>query len=83
MWQYEGSPALRVGVWRDPAHNIRFQQRVSTPESDALARAFPAGDDEIHFSAGAGFVLKRFQLDVAADFSDSVDTFSLSAVFFF
>jgi long-chain fatty acid transport protein len=83
MWEYESSPAFRVGIWRDPAHNIRFQQRGSSPESDALARAFPAGEDETHFSAGTGFVFNRFQLDAAADFSSSADTYSMSIVVFF
>jgi len=83
MWEYESSPAFRVGVWRDPAHNIRYQQRTVSPESDALARAFPAGSDETHFSLGTGFVFNRFQLDAAADFSSSAETYSLSVVVFF
>jgi long-subunit fatty acid transport protein len=83
MWQYQSSPAFRVGVWRDPSRNIRFQQSGSSPESDALARAFPGGDDETHFAAGTGFVFNRFQVDAAADFSSSADTYSLSVVVFF
>jgi hypothetical protein len=88
--------ALRAGVWRDPEHVIRHVgEQVPTSEEDSAAvklfknvsntRAafFQPGDDEIHYSIGAGLVFERLQLDAAMDFSDRVNTFSLSGVFFF
>lgn len=67
--------ALRLGVWRDGDHRIRYfgERQVS------LAR-FRAGREEIHVAGGLGVVLGRLQLDVAVDFSDPVDTVSLSTV---
>jgi len=67
--------AWRLGVWRDGDHRIRYygERQVS------LAR-FRAGREEIHVTGGLGVVLGRAQLDVAVDFSDPVDTVSLSTV---
>ena len=70
--------ALRVGVWLDPDH--RFRSISSDPEHQAL---FQPGEDEIHFSLGFGLAFKSFQIDLAADFSDPVDTASLSAIYSF
>ena len=51
---------------------------------DALGRAiFRGGDDELHFALGAGVAFDRFQIDAAVDFSDLVDTASLSAIYSF
>jgi long-subunit fatty acid transport protein len=70
--------ALRVGVWLDPDH--RFRSTHSDPEHRAL---FQQGDDEVHVAFGLGLAFSTFQLDLAADFSDLVDTFSLSAIYSF
>lgn len=73
--------SLRGGVWRDPAHTINFDG-VPVDTGNALSNAviFSTGDDEIHWSIGAGAVFNRFQIDAAFDFSDNVDTFSISGV---
>ncbi len=70
--------AFRAGVWLDPDH--RFRSISSDPEHQAL---FQPGDDEVHFSFGIGFAFESFQIDFASDFSDRVDTFSLSAIYSF
>jgi len=70
--------ALRAGMWLDPDH--RFRSTSSDPEHRAL---FQPGDDEIHATVGLGLAFKNFQIDIAADFSDLVDTFSLSAIYSF
>ena len=75
--------AVRVGAWRDPDHRIRFVGDTNTTSHRGLATRFRAGEDETHYSAGFGWVLGKFQLDAAADFSNPVDTTSLSAVFRF
>ena len=86
--------ALRAGVWHDPEHVIRHvgEIRETSLDDDDLvlqntsntrATFFQPGDDEIHYSIGAGMVFKRLQLDAAMDFSDRVNTFSLSGVLFF
>ncbi len=83
FWEYASSPAIRVGAWNDPEHNIRFKPRVDDDLVDEIEKAFPSGDDEFHWSLGFGFVFDRFQLDAAADFSDPVDTYSLLIAAFF
>ena len=67
--------ALRAGVYRDPEHRIRYGG-----DSPTLRVRFRPGEDETHYSVGAGLVLGRAQLDAAADFSRSVETLSLSMV---
>lgn len=68
--------ALRAGAWWDPDHRLRYEG----DNASNLARLF-AGDDELHWTAGLGLVIgSRFQLDLAADLSDSSDVFSLSTV---
>ena len=82
--QFKNPFSVRAGVWKDPAHTLRFE---GTPGSstDELANAvlFSIGDSEIHYSAGFGWAFEKFQIDAAVDLSDRVDTFSLSSVFRF
>ncbi|TNF70667.1 MAG: hypothetical protein EP299_13565 [Acidobacteria bacterium] len=72
--------ALRAGAWLDPDHRIR----TSGTEDDPLGRAlFQEGEDEIHLALGIGLAFKNFQVDFGLDFSDLVDTVSLSAIYSF
>lgn len=76
--QWSPLVAIRRGVWRDPDHTIR------TVEDDPLEQALlPGGSDSTHFSLGLGIVFKNIQVDLAADFSDLVDTASLSLIYQF
>jgi long-subunit fatty acid transport protein len=70
--------AIRAGVWLDPDH--RFRSISDDPEHRAL---FQSGEDEVHVAVGVGLAFKSFQIDLAADFSDLVDTVSLSAIYSF
>ncbi len=77
--------AIRLGTWYDPAHKMYFD---GDPGADSTQQTYAAlfreGDDEMHYSVGFGFILgESFQLDVAADFSDPIDTMSLSGVYRF
>lgn len=70
--------AIRVGTWLEPDHQMR------TTQDEPFARALlPAGNDEIHYSAGLGVAMQRFQIDAAVDFADRLDTVSLSAIYNF
>jgi long-subunit fatty acid transport protein len=70
--------AVRVGVWLDPDH--RFRSISGDPEHRAL---FPPGDDELHLAVGVGLAFKHFQVDAGVDFSDLVDTASVSLIYSF
>ncbi len=74
--------AVRFGTWLDPDHKIAFQGDPGDDENmQILAALFRPGDDEWHYSVGFGFIFgNHFQLDAAADFSDPIDTMSLSGV---
>ena len=70
--------ALRLGAWLDPDHRIRATQGGTF----FRARLQP-GEDEIHLAAGLGLAFKAFQVDLAVDLSDQVDTASVSAIYSF
>jgi long-subunit fatty acid transport protein len=71
--------ALRAGVWHDPDHQTRPNERA-----DDFTRAlFQPGEDELHYALGLGAAFKSFQIDGAVDLSDSVKTLSLSAIYSF
>jgi hypothetical protein len=75
--------AIRLGAWLDPDHRFR-STRFGTFDEDLEHRfLFRSGEDEIHLSAGVGFAFKNFQIDLGADFSDLVDTASLSVIYSF
>jgi hypothetical protein len=70
--------AVRTGAWLDPDHRIR------SIDDDILEQAlFSGGDDEWHYTIGLGVAFERFQIDLAADLSDLVDRFALSAIYNF
>lgn len=73
---------VRAGVWRDPEHTIRFEGDV-TPVNRANSQIFSIGDDEMHYTLGLGIAFEKFQLDLAADFSNPYDVYSLSGVYRF
>lgn len=70
--------AVRLGIWLDPDHRIRF-----TGDDDLEQALFRPSDDALHYAGGIGFVFQTFQLDLGLDFSDFVDTASLSAIYSF
>ncbi len=78
--EYQGLAArlpwtLRLGCWWEPDHKLRYEG-----SSDVLQTRFRPGEDEIHAALGAGLVIGRLQLDLAADWSRSVSTVSFSLV---
>ena len=75
---------LRGGIWLDPDHRVRndqFDDCSGDGFFDCLdATLFAPGDDEIHYSIGIGWAFEKFQIDAAADFSELIDTYSVSGV---
>jgi long-chain fatty acid transport protein len=86
--------ALRLGMWHEERHTLRFQGDVDSigPDGELTddrlnaqlnAVIFSTGSDEMHYSAGLGFSFSTFQVDFAIDTSDRQDTLSLSGVWRF
>jgi len=71
--------AIRAGVWLDPDHRFRSIH----PDDPSHRALFQAGEDEVHVAVGLGLAFKSFQIDLAVDFSDLVDTASLSVIYSF
>jgi long-chain fatty acid transport protein len=72
--------ALRAGYWRDPAHSVVWNGPVNHPNFIAEALLYPKGEDQEHFSIGAGLAWQRFQIDAAYDSSDHYKVGSISMV---
>ena len=77
--------AFRGGVWYDPNHQMYFDGDPATGlPAPRWAVLFPKRDGAVHVSGGAGFTTRRhLQFDVAVDFSEPVDTLSISGVWRF
>ena len=71
--------AVRAGTWLDPDHQIRSTEDPNTGDELILA-LFREGEDNWHIAFGVGVAFEMFQLDLAADLSEPVDTVSLSAI---
>jgi len=67
--------AIRGGLWNDPDHRIRYE---GVFQSDSVL--FQPGDSEMHYTFGGGIVFEKAQFDVGFDRSETVKTFSVSAV---
>lgn len=79
---------LRGGVWLDPDHRLAYDGPAPSdcfddPDSCFNSALFTDGDDEVHFSLGLGWQFPSFQLNFAGDWSDVVDTYSVSGVMTF
>jgi len=68
--------ALRLGTYSEPAHSLEYR-KVESPGTlfprvgDNYADLMDGGDDVLHFTAGAGVVIKsRLQIDAALDIQD-------------
>jgi hypothetical protein len=75
---------VRTGLHQDRDHRIR----ADFPDGEtgfglANNATFPAGEDQNHFAVGFGFVLRKLQLDAAADFSDTTTEAVVSLTFEF
>lgn len=70
--------ALRFGAWLEPDH--RFRNKSDNVFAEAL---LPRGKDEMHFSAGLGVAMPRYQIDLATDFADHLSTLSVSVIYNF
>ena len=77
--------AFRAGTWWDPNHQPYFNGDPATGlPAPRWAVLFPRRDGHMHVSGGIGFNTRsHFQLDAAVDFSELVDTFSISSVWRF
>jgi long-subunit fatty acid transport protein len=71
--------AIRAGVWHDPDH----QPRANENADDHTRALLRPGEDQLHYALGVGLAFENFQVDGALDFSDTVNTASLSVIYSF
>ena len=73
--------SLRMGAAYVSDHKLRYDQVGRTvPRLEVL---YQPGEDQWHFTPGAGIAFTKFQIDAAFDVSDINRTLSLSAVYRF
>ncbi len=77
--QFDAPFTVRAGLWNDPEHRFSFRGTPTTFEQAADQILFREGDNELHYSFGFGWAFEQLQIDAGADFSDLVDTYSISA----
>lgn len=70
--------SIRAGIWRDPDHALRY--RDDSPFDDNAIVFSAKTGDQTHYTFGLGMAFEQFSVDIGADFSKYVDTFSLAAV---
>jgi long-subunit fatty acid transport protein len=76
-------PAIRAGVWFDPAHApVVTGQRFVDPLRRQLAEAvYAPADDTVHFTGGMGLVIRSgFEVNVGLDVSRKAKLFSTSFI---
>lgn len=78
--QFANPFSLRAGIWREPEHALVATGPANDTSVDVDRALFRPGDDEYHYTAGLGWAFPRFQLDLAADWSDQVTSYSVSGV---
>ncbi len=72
--------AIRAGYWQEPAHSITWRGPLNHPNYVSEALLFPEGEDQEHYTIGAGLAWPRFQIDFAYDTSDNYKVGSISMV---
>ncbi len=87
LWLTPGSRVLafRGGVWTDPSAQAYFDADPATGlPAPRWAVLLPRRDGTVHLTGGLGFTTRRhFQIDAAVDFSEFVNTLSVSTVWRF
>ena len=70
--------ALRMGLWHDPDHRIRYRGA-----NYLAAGMLRGGADENHLALGVGLAFAKMKIDLGFDISKPVDTLSLSTIYTF
>jgi len=78
--QFANPFSVRAGIWQEPDHALYATGPANDASVDIDRALFRPGDDEMHYSLGLGWAFPRFQLDLAADWSDQVTSYSVSGV---
>ena len=78
--QFANPFSLRGGLWHEPEHALVATGPVDDPNVDVDRAFFRRGSDEMHYTLGLGWAFPRFQFDLAADWSDNVNSYSASGV---
>jgi hypothetical protein len=78
-------PAVRVGMWYDPRHAVRYEPTPANDQFDVrFSATLPGGEDLVHVTAGVGFSFNpKFELNLAGDFASRRNTASLSTIYRF
>jgi hypothetical protein len=77
---------LRSGIWFDPAHQLTFDdggQSIGDFTGQASRVLFLTADDQVHYTAGAGFSVWRIRINAAYETAELIQSTHASADFRF
>ena len=90
VWNTSSAACLRSrrfgsGCGTDPRHAVRYEPTAANDQFDVRFTAtLPGGEDLLHVTTGAGFVVsRRFEVNLAGDLASKRNTFSMSAIYRF
>jgi long-chain fatty acid transport protein len=75
------SPKLRIGVWHDPDHAVRYEAPANPDFFDQRFAAYlPARGAVTHFTFGGGVSIRQLEINAGFDLSSRTKVFSVSSI---
>lgn len=77
----KASPKLRLGVWHDPDHAVRYEAPAAPDFFDERFAAYlPARGAVTHFTFGGGVSIRQLEINAGFDLSSRSHVFSVSSI---
>ena len=77
----KASPKLRIGVWHDPDHAVRYEAPADPDFFDQRFAAYlPARGAVTHFTFGGGVSIRQLEINAGFDLSSRSHVFSVSSI---
>ncbi len=75
------SPKLRIGLWRDPDHAVRYEAPANPDVLDERFAAYlPRRGGLTHFTFGGGVSIRQLEINAGFDLSSRTRVFSVSSI---
>ena len=78
QWNIPGKVTLRAGYWYEPRHSLEYVGRVASFDERLAALLYPGGRNLHHVTAGVGYNLSTYVVDVGYDHARDQRTLAIS-----